>query len=43
MGKLRKLQAVLRDNGAVRVGMDELLPQKGGPSLQVRLTCARRL
>ncbi|KIZ01849.1 hypothetical protein MNEG_6110 [Monoraphidium neglectum] len=34
MGKLRKLQAVLRDNGAVRVGMDELLPQKGGPSLQ---------
>jgi hypothetical protein len=35
MGKLRKFQGVLRDNGALRVGMDELLPGRKGRTLQV--------
>lgn len=37
MGKLRKLQVVLRESGGMRVGMEELLPGgKGGATLQVR-------
>jgi hypothetical protein len=35
MGKLRKLQGVLRDNGAMKVSLEELLPG-GGKSLQAR-------
>jgi len=41
MGKLRKFQGVLRDSGSMRVGMDELLPGKGGRTIGVRCCCLR--
>lgn len=34
MGKLRKLQSVLRDNGGMKVALEDLLPGKGGATLQ---------
>jgi hypothetical protein len=40
MGKLRKLQGVLRDNGGLKVALEELLPG-GGKSLQVRAEGAK--
>ncbi|KAI8471175.1 MAG: ankyrin repeat-containing domain protein [Monoraphidium minutum] len=37
LGKLRKLQAVLRDSGGLRLGIDELVPPGGAAGLQAAI------